>query len=90
MALAREYTKEKFFSGTPVFPSPQKPTFDLICVNLLISVFIVANWCFSAGRIEVPLFPFQLWHLLTKQSLLLIFSILFFQKYNSSWQYSSR
>ena len=43
MALAREYTKERFFSGSPVFPSPQKPTFDLICVNLLISVFIVAN-----------------------------------------------
>ena len=21
---------ERFFSGTPVFPSPQKPTFDLI------------------------------------------------------------
>ena len=22
-----------FSPGTPVFPSPQKPTFDLICVN---------------------------------------------------------
>ena len=32
-----------FSPGTPVFPSPQKPTFDLICVNLLISVYSVPN-----------------------------------------------
>ena len=25
-----------FSPGTPVFPSPQKPTFYLLCVNLLI------------------------------------------------------
>ena len=24
---------ERFSPGTPVFPSPQKPTFDLICVD---------------------------------------------------------
>ena len=24
---------ERFSPGTPVSPSPQKPTFDLICVN---------------------------------------------------------
>ena len=28
---------ESFSPGTPDFPSPQKPTFDLICVNLSIS-----------------------------------------------------
>ena len=27
-----------FSPGTPVFPSPQKSTFDLICINLMISV----------------------------------------------------
>ena len=32
-----------FFPGTAVFPSPQKPTFNLICVNLLISVYSVPN-----------------------------------------------
>ena len=30
------FTPRGFSPGTPVFPSPQKPTFDLICVNLLI------------------------------------------------------
>ena len=24
-----------FSPGTPVFPSPQKPTFDLICIDLI-------------------------------------------------------
>ena len=36
------------FSGYSSFPSPQKPTFDLICVNLLISVYSVLNKCSSA------------------------------------------
>ena len=26
-----------FFPGTPVFPSPRKPTFDLICVKFTVS-----------------------------------------------------
>ena len=34
---------ERFSSGTPVFPSPQKQSYDLICVNLLISVYSVPN-----------------------------------------------
>ena len=29
--------------GTTAFPSPQKPAFDFICVNLLISVYRVPN-----------------------------------------------
>ena len=29
--------------GTPVFPSPQKPKFDLIFVNLLISIYSVPD-----------------------------------------------
>ena len=32
-----------FSPGTPVFPSPQKPKVDLICVNLLISIYSVPN-----------------------------------------------
>ena len=32
-----------FSLGTPVFPSPQGPTFDLICINLLVSVYSVPN-----------------------------------------------
>ena len=31
-----------FFPGTPVFPSLQKPKFDLISVHLLISIYSVA------------------------------------------------
>ena len=34
---------ERFSPGTPVFACPQKPTFDLICINLLISVYSVPN-----------------------------------------------
>ena len=34
---------ERFSPGTPVFPSPQKPKFDLICVNLLISLYSVPD-----------------------------------------------
>ena len=32
-----------FSPGTPVFPSLQKPNFDLICVNLLISIYSVPD-----------------------------------------------
>ena len=38
------YSAPRGFSpGIPVFPSPQKPTFDMICVNLLISVYSVPS-----------------------------------------------
>ena len=32
-----------FFPGSLLFLSPQKPTFDVICVNLSISVYSVPN-----------------------------------------------
>ena len=38
-----------FSLGTPVFPSPQKPILDLICINLLISVHSVP---ISAAALE--------------------------------------
>ena len=34
---------ERFFSGYSGFPSPQKPKFDLSCVNLLISIYSVPD-----------------------------------------------
>ena len=34
---------KRFSPGTPVFPSPQKPKLDLICVNLLISIYSVPD-----------------------------------------------
>ena len=36
---SREVGSLLFFPSTPVLTSPQKPTFDLICVYLLISVY---------------------------------------------------
>ena len=36
-----------FFPGTLVFPCPQKPTFDLICVSCLFSIHSVPNKCSS-------------------------------------------
>ena len=37
-------TDRGFSPGSaPVFPSPQKPKFDLICVNLLISIYSVPD-----------------------------------------------
>ena len=34
---------QEVFSGYSGFPSPQKPKFDLICVNLLISIYSVPD-----------------------------------------------
>ena len=42
---------EKFFSGYSGFPISQKPTFDLIYVNLF-SVYGVPNRCSSVGRVD--------------------------------------
>ena len=39
---------ERFFSGYSGFLSPQKPTFDFICVNLLILIYSVPDWCSTA------------------------------------------
>ena len=44
LSLLVFYSAPRGFSpGTQVFPSHQKITFDLICVNLLISVYSVPN-----------------------------------------------
>ena len=41
LSLLVLYSAPRGFS--PVFPSPQKPKFDLICVNLLISIYSVPD-----------------------------------------------
>ena len=44
LSLLVLYAAARGFSpGTPVILSPQKPTFDLICFNLLISIYSVPN-----------------------------------------------
>ena len=43
LSLLVLYSAPRGFSpGSPVFPSPQKPTFDLICVNYLFQFTVVA------------------------------------------------
>ena len=44
-----------FSPGTPVFPSPQKPTLDLICVNLLISFSNVPKASFVYSYVQTRL-----------------------------------
>ena len=44
LSLLVLYSAPRGFSpGTPVFPSPQKPTIDFICFNLLISIYSVPD-----------------------------------------------
>ena len=58
---------QEVFSGHSCFPSPQKPTFHLICVNNTISVYSVPNYMCSRARRtrhlkKVPFLSYTLWN----------------------------
>ena len=51
MSLLVVYSAPRGFSpGTPVFPSPQKPTFELIYVNLIDLICVASHKLFTAHR----------------------------------------